>query len=50
MTHNIQPPVTIKESFVPSGCSDPGIPAVSYGAGQTFDGIYETLHKKGYMV
>jgi len=40
-THNVQPPITLAIDFVPEGCNNPTGNAVTFGAGQTWDGIYK---------
>lgn len=40
-THNLQPPITLKEGFVAAGCTaSTATKAVSFGAGQGFLGLY----------
>ncbi|QRV98496.1 FAD-binding domain protein [Ceratobasidium sp. AG-Ba] len=38
-THNVKY-INYTASFVPDGCSIPGVPALTYGAGQDFESIY----------
>lgn len=49
-THKIVPAPEVKESFIADGCDSSAGPVVTYGAGQTFDTLYDFLHGKGYMV
>ncbi|KAK2794708.1 hypothetical protein FQN52_007478 [Onygenales sp. PD_12] len=48
-THNLQPPIHLDEDFKPDLCEELVGPAITYGAGQGFAGIYEFAHENGYM-
>lgn len=47
--HNVQPPIQFTSNFTPEGCSSNVGPTLTYGAGQGFQGIYETAHAHGVM-
>ncbi|KAF2166572.1 hypothetical protein M409DRAFT_66592 [Zasmidium cellare ATCC 36951] len=47
--HNVQPPIQLTPDFTPEGSSAPVGPTLTYGAGQGFQGIYETAHAHGMM-
>lgn len=40
-THTYQPPIKLTKRFIPAGCSVSTSDAVTFGAGQQFDGIYQ---------
>ncbi|KLJ08066.1 hypothetical protein EMPG_16486 [Blastomyces silverae] len=48
-THNLQPPIKLHKSFKADKCEECSGPAVTYGAGQGFQGIYDFAHANGYM-
>lgn len=40
-THNLQPDIVLSQNFTPSGCDTGAGKAVTYGAGQQWEGLYE---------
>ncbi|KAL4954525.1 hypothetical protein BDW69DRAFT_205151 [Aspergillus filifer] len=50
LMHNLQPPIELDEGFTPDGCDASTGPAISFGAGQQFAGIYDFVQEHGYRV
>ncbi|OAX79350.1 hypothetical protein ACJ72_06331 [Emergomyces africanus] len=48
-THNLQPPIKLSKSFKADKCKACSGPVLTYGAGQSFQGIYEFAHNNGFM-
>lgn len=47
-THNLQPPITLKDNFVAAGCAaSTATKAASFGAGQGFLGLYNFAEENG---
>lgn len=50
-THNLQPDPVLTDAFTPEGCSASAGKAVTYGAGQQWEGLYEFGEANGvYLV
>ncbi|KAL4935246.1 hypothetical protein BDV06DRAFT_234519 [Aspergillus oleicola] len=48
--HNLQPPIELDEEFTPDGCGESAGPAITFGAGQQFEGIYDFVQERGYRI
>ncbi|KKK21133.1 hypothetical protein P175DRAFT_0507165 [Aspergillus ochraceoroseus IBT 24754] len=48
--HKMQPPIELEKQFIPDSCSETRGDAITFGAGQQFEGIYEFTETYGYRV
>ena len=49
-THQYQPPITLDTNFTPDGCPSPVGDAITFGAGQGWDGVYAFAGNLGLTV
>lgn len=49
-THHLQPDIVLTEDFTPDGCSESYGKAVTYGAGQQWEGLYEFGEANGVFL